>query len=53
MKKSFLFVTTGIVTILPVQKSGAQEKPNIIYILADQLRYDVLGYNGDTIAVTN
>lgn len=29
-----------------------QKKPNLVFVFADQLRNDVLGYNGDPIAIT-
>ena len=28
------------------------KKPNLVYVLADQLRHDVLGYAGDSKAMT-
>jgi len=33
-------------------KSSGRTRPNIIYVMADQLRYDVLGYSGDKKART-
>jgi arylsulfatase A-like enzyme len=31
---------------------NAQEKPNLVFVFADQLRHDVLGYAGDSKAIT-
>ncbi len=36
----------------PVMAKTAEKSPNIIYIFADQLRADVLGYAGDKKAIT-
>lgn len=51
-----LLLTSGAVaaglTAAASIANGQEKRPNIIYVLADQLRADVLGYNGDKNAIT-
>ncbi len=45
----------AIILAMPMSVYATTEKskkPNLIFILTDQLRYDVLGYSGDSIAKT-
>jgi arylsulfatase A-like enzyme len=49
MKKELMIGALGLITTNLI---SGQEKPNLIFILADQLRHDVLGYAGDDIAIT-
>lgn len=42
---------TAALTVLPII-SSAKERPNLVFVFADQLRADVLGYAGDKKAIT-
>ena len=53
MKNKRLLYLLGAGTLTGLAgTAGAQQRPNIIYMMADQLRADVLGYAGDELAVT-
>lgn len=55
MKNTAFLTILGVSTCIPFQGLTAAKrdsKPNLIYIMADQLRYDVLGYTGDKVAIT-
>lgn len=55
MKIKILITALGVTAFVPFQETIANKdvrKPNLIYIMADQLRYDVLGYSGDTVSIT-
>lgn len=39
-------------TVLPSLAKGGSKRPNIIFVFADQLRADTLGYAGDGKAIT-
>jgi len=50
-----LFCAIGIIGIRSVNKNKKQKRdtrPNIIYVMADQLRYDMMGYSGNYRALT-
>lgn len=49
MKKELLTGTLGLISLSGLM---AQERPNLVFILVDQLRHDALGYSGDEIAIT-
>ena len=51
-RKHSVFLYAVLVINLFFLSACKQEKPNLVYIFADQLRYDVLGYMGDKKAVT-
>lgn len=55
MKNTTFLTILGVTACIPFQGKTANNKegkPNLIYIMADQLRYDVLGYSGDKVAIT-
>lgn len=43
---------SGAATSAQARMPEAPQKPNIVYIIADQLRWDALGYTGNAKAVT-
>ncbi len=47
-----LFCTSGLVSGSNTEKNEVQEKPNIIFILTDDQRWDALGYAGNKIIQT-
>lgn len=47
-----LFCTTGLVSGNKAEKKQVQDKPNIIFILTDDQRWDALGYSGNDIIQT-
>ncbi|MFW6289448.1 MAG: family 78 glycoside hydrolase catalytic domain [Mariniphaga sp.] len=47
-----LFCASGLVSGSKTEKSEAQQKPNIIFILTDDQRWDALGYAGNKIIQT-
>ena len=47
-----LFCASGLVAGNTTQKSEVQQKPNIIFILTDDQRWDALGYVGNNIIQT-
>lgn len=49
MDKKLLLSTLGLCCI---NAAYCQERPNLVFIFADQLRHDVLGYSGDIRAIT-
>lgn len=51
-KRLLYLLGAGTLTGLAGTAGAQQQRPNIIYMMADQLRADVLGYAGDGLAVT-
>ncbi|MBC2844661.1 sulfatase-like hydrolase/transferase [Winogradskyella flava] len=54
-KKSFLILITGILYALSplnAQQKNGNEKPNIIFILTDDQRFDAIGYAGNKFVET-
>ncbi len=53
MRESFAFIA-AIFFVTMILSAGCEQKqkPNLVYVFADQLRYDVLGYMGDGKAIT-
>jgi alpha-L-rhamnosidase len=49
---TFLFCTSGLVSGNKTEKSEVPQKPNIIFILTDDQRWDALGYAGNKIIQT-
>ncbi|WP_255580360.1 sulfatase-like hydrolase/transferase [Flavobacterium sp. UMI-01] len=49
LKMFFVFTTT---TVVGQHKHAAEKKPNIIFILTDDQRFDALGYAGNPLAYT-
>ena len=52
MKKFFATVMYCCVVSLPLMVSAQEQKPNVIYILADDLGYGDVGYNGQELIET-
>lgn len=52
LKKAGIGITAVAASSLAVGAEHKRRKPNIIYVLADQLRYQSCGYQGDTKAHT-
>lgn len=53
--KKFLFnswLLVIIVFVVFVNACNNEKKPNLVYVFADQLRYDVFGFEGDEKAIT-
>lgn len=46
-KRLLYLLGAGTLTGLAGTAGAQQQRPNIIYMMADQLRADVLGYAGD------
>ena len=49
-KRLLYLLGAGTLTGLAGTAGAQQQRPNIIYMMADQLRADVLGYAGDGLA---
>ena len=52
MKKFFATVMYCCVVSFPSMVSAQEQKPNVIYILADDLGYGDVGYNGQELIET-
>ena len=52
MKKFFATVMYCCVVSFPLMVSAQEQKPNVIYILADDLGYGDVGYNGQELIET-
>ncbi|HLP37630.1 sulfatase [Lacibacter sp.] len=50
--KTCLIVFLSICTVVSTYAQKKRKKPNVIYVMTDQLRYDMLGYSGSTTAIT-
>ena len=50
MKQILYFIV--IIFALSVRANAATDKPNVIILIADQLRYQSVGYSGDKKAIT-
>jgi len=48
--KASIAMVFGLVVLVTACKK--EQKPNLVYVFADQLRYDVFGYVGDSKAIT-
>lgn len=44
---AILLISAGFKSVFSQQKSGQNDKPNIIFILTDDQRYDAIGYAGN------
>ena len=53
MNRNILFIAClAALSVIPVHAEDALRKPNVIYILADDLGYGEVGYNGQEMIQT-
>ncbi len=48
----FLLIKSALSSIYPNQRNTRKKKPNVVLIITDQLRWDALGYMGNSVVKT-